>query len=93
MEAKYLTLGKRNQLTLPREVVAEGAVLYCCERRDDGSILLTPQVPIPAAQAYFWTKRWQEGEKKASADIRAGKVSRPLSADALFSDLDRKRRR
>jgi hypothetical protein len=93
MDAKYLTLGKRNQLTLPREVVAEGAVLYRCERREDGAILLTPQVPVPASQAYFWTKRWQEGEKKASDDIRGGKVRKFASADALSGHLDRKRRR
>ncbi len=93
MQAKYLTLGKRNQLTLPREVVAEGSVLYRCERMGDGSILLTPQVPVPAAQAYFWTRRWQDGEKKASADIGAGKLRKHVSADALSARLDRKRRR
>ena len=25
-------------------------------------------------QAWFWTKRWQQGEKEAEADIRAGRV-------------------
>lgn len=93
MEAKYLTLGKRNQLTLPREVVAEGAGLYRCERMDDGTIVLTPQIPVPAAQAFFWTKRWQDGEKKASEDIRAGKLRNHASSDALSAHLDRKRRR
>lgn len=93
MEAKYLTLGKRNQLTLPREVVAEGSVLYRCERMDDGTIVLTPQIPVPAAQAYFWARRWQEGEKKASESIHAGKLRKHASADALSAYLDHKRRR
>lgn len=25
-------------------------------------------------QAWFWTRRWQDGEKEAEADIRAGRV-------------------
>ena len=93
MEAKYLMLGKRNQITLPRETVAEGASLYRCERLEDGTIILTPQIPVPAAQAYFWTKRWQEGEKKASEDIRAGRVRTYASAEELIAQLDRDRKR
>ena len=93
MQAKYLMLGKRNQITLPRDAVAEGASMYRCERMEDGTIMLTPQVPIPAAQAYFWTKRWQEGEKKASEDIHARKLRRHASADTLGNHLDRKRSR
>ena len=93
METKYLMLGKRNQITLPRESVSEGASLYKCERLEDGTIILTPQVPVPAAQSYFWTKRWQEGEKKASRDVRSGRVHRHDDAASLAARLDRKRRR
>lgn len=88
-----MTVGKRNQVTLPQDFVAEGASLYRCERLEDGSLLLTPQIAVPAAQAYFWSKRWQEGEKRASEDIRTDKLRRHASAAALHSHLDRKRRR
>ena len=44
------------------------------EHRVDGSICLTPQVAIDRSQAYFWTKRWQEGERQAEEDFRAGRV-------------------
>lgn len=93
MKAKYLTLGKRNQVTLPRESVKEGTELFQCEVREDGSILLTPQVPIPASQAYIWTRRWQEGEKQASEDIRAGRLHRYESAEGLAAGLERRRKR
>ena len=53
---------------------------------------MTPQVPIPASQAYFWTERWQEGEQQASADIRAGRLSRFDSAEGLSADLERRRK-
>jgi antitoxin MazE len=39
-------------------------------------------------QAYFWTKRWQEGEKEADEDIKAGRVKVFESAEELFKDLD-----
>jgi hypothetical protein len=39
-------------------------------------------------QAYFWTKEWQEAEKEASADIKAGRVKKFNSADDLFEELD-----
>jgi len=93
VEAKYLQLGRRNQITLPRETVSEGISLYRCERLDDGTIILTPQVPVPASQAYFWTKRWQEGEVKASEDIKAGRVHRYPGPKQLIEGLERRRKK
>ncbi len=93
MNAKILMLGKRNQITLPREFIPEETTLMQCERREDGSLLLTPQVSIPANQAYFWTKRWQEGEREASEDIRSGRLHRHQSADELLTRLNRRRRK
>jgi len=31
---------------------------------------------IDPEQAYFWTKEWQEGEREADEDIKAGRVSK-----------------
>lgn len=87
-----MVLGRRNQITLPKEFIAEGATHYQCEKREDGSLVLIPQISIPASQAYFWTKRWQDGEKKASKDIRSGRMRAHDSAEKLFAHLDRKRK-
>ena len=39
------------------------------------------------SQAYFWTKMWQEAEKEADQDIKAGRVKAFDSADELLKDL------
>lgn len=42
------------------------------------------------SQAWFWEESWLVGEKRASADIAAGRLSGPFSsADEMFDDLDR----
>lgn len=33
-------------------------------------------IQIPKDQAWFWTKEWQEGEKEAEEDIKAGRVKK-----------------
>jgi len=33
------------------------------------------------SQAYFWTKEWQAAEKKATEDIKAGRVKRFASVE------------
>ena len=54
----------------------------------DGSIRLTPQVAIDRSQAYFWTKRWQDGENQAEEDIRSGRVQKFDNVDDLVADLE-----
>ena len=39
------------------------------------------------SQAYFWTKEWQEAEREASEDIKAGRVKEFNSAEELFEEL------
>ncbi len=88
MDPKEVLLGKRNQITIPKDFVAEGVSQYLCEKRDDGTLILHPRVSIPAHQRYYWTARWQKGEKKASEDIAAGRLKRHPSVSALAKDLE-----
>ena len=37
---------------------------------------IKPKELVDKSQAWFWTKEWQEGEKEANRDIKAGRVSR-----------------
>ncbi len=46
-----------------------------------------PKKLVDKSQAYFWTKRWQEAEKEADEDIRAGRVKAFDSVDELIEDL------
>ena len=39
------------------------------------------------SQAWFWSKNWQKGEKKAQEDIELGRVKRFDNASDLIKDL------
>jgi len=49
-----------------------------------------PKKLVDKSQAYFWTKRWQKGEKEAAEDIKAGRVKTFESVDELIKDLEQK---
>ena len=36
----------------------------------------------------FWTRKWQEGEREADEDIKAGRVKAFDSVEELISDLE-----
>ncbi|MFH1725732.1 MAG: AbrB family transcriptional regulator [Elusimicrobiota bacterium] len=87
MQAKEVVLGSRNQITIPKDFVDEGVTLFLCEKLEDGTIVLHPRVSIPAQQKYYWTARWQKGERQASGDIKKGRIRRHPSATALVKRL------
>lgn len=93
IQTKHITLGKRNQITLPKEFVPENTTLFECEQREDGSIVLTPQIAIPAHQAYFWTLQWQKGEKAASKDIREERLTQFKNSKEMFKELSKRRKK
>jgi antitoxin MazE len=82
-------LSNRGTLTLPRQLRTSSTSLYEARQRDDGTIELIPQQAVDAAQAWFWTERWQEMERDAQADIKAGRVRRYKGVASLLTDLDR----
>jgi AbrB family looped-hinge helix DNA binding protein len=87
-----LQIRSNGQITLPTAVrrkanLKEGDLLEIVVE-EDGSIHLTPQVTVDRSQAYFWTKRWQEGERQAEEDIKAGRVRKFDSVDDLIADLE-----
>ena len=57
------------------------------------TIELQPVLPIPADQAWFWTERWQAGEREADEDIAAGRVSHAMDVDDFLAHLERARQR
>jgi AbrB family looped-hinge helix DNA binding protein len=68
---------KKAQVTLPRSVrqelgIVEGDFLDIQVR--SGEIVLRVKKLVDKEQSWFWTNRWQQGEKEAEEDIRAGRV-------------------
>lgn len=65
----------QGRIVLPKPVRGKKKQYYTCETEVDGTVHLIPVVGvITSKQAYFWTKRWQEGEKQASQDLRHKKT-------------------
>ena len=81
----------KGQLTIPQDIreavhLEEGDPVEI-EVTADG-ILLRPKKLIDASQAWFWSSGWQQGEREASADIAAGRVTRSASPAAFLIALD-----
>ena len=81
----------KGQVTIPLDVreaahLKEGDPVEI-EITTDG-ILLRPQKLIDASQAWFWTREWQQSEREASDDIKAGRVTTFESAAAFVESLD-----
>lgn len=80
---------KKAQLTLPQSIrqelgIEEGDFLDASIQ--DGVILLRVKRLIDKSQAWFWTERWQQGEREAEGDIRSGRVQRfPNAKEAIAS--------
>ena len=86
----YSKVTRHGQVTLPasvrRELGVEEGDLVEIEVVDDKAVLM-PKKLVDKSQAYFWTKRWQEGERETDEDIKAGRVKVFDSVDELVKDL------
>ncbi len=56
--------------------------------RTDGVIELRPLLAIPADEAWFWTPEWQEMEREADEDIKAGRMSGPFTKSEARKHLE-----
>lgn len=84
-------LRKKNILTVPREIadrmhLAEGDEFIVTE--EQGRIVLTPALSIPADQAWFWTPEWQARIAEAEADRISGNSTVYASEDEFLAALD-----
>jgi AbrB family looped-hinge helix DNA binding protein len=92
MSKKVLAkVGKRGVLTIPASLrekwnIDEGEVVEIEETAE--GFVVRPKLLLDKAQAYFWTKEWQEKEREADEDIRAGRIRATKSAEDLIRTLD-----
>ena len=88
--SELIQVRKKAQLTLPLSVrkkvgVEEGDFMDVQVR--DGEIVLKLKKLVDKEQSWFWTKRWQQGEKEAEEDIKAGRVFEFPDADSAIASL------
>ncbi|MBI2908895.1 MAG: AbrB/MazE/SpoVT family DNA-binding domain-containing protein [Chloroflexi bacterium] len=87
--SELIQVRKKAQVTLPNSIrqalnIEEGDFLDAAVK--DGEIVLRVKKLVDKDQAWFWTRRWQEGEREADEDIRAGRVfSFPNAEEAIAS--------
>ena len=92
MPGSILKVQKNKNITLPMWLMQHfriGAGDFVRLEETKQGVLLRPAKLIDPSQAYFWTKEWQEGERDAEADIRAGRVKTFKNVKALMKDLRR----
>jgi len=86
----YSKLTRHGQITIPasvrKELGVEEGDLVEIEVVDEKAVL-TPKSLVDKNQAYFWTKKWQDAEKEADEDVRAGRVQGFDSVEELIKDL------
>lgn len=87
-----LQLRKNGQLTLPAsirsQVNVEEGDSFEVRVDEDGVICLVPLIVIERSQRYFWTNRWQEGEREADEDLRAGRYKDFDDIESLLEELE-----
>ncbi|MBN2185983.1 MAG: AbrB/MazE/SpoVT family DNA-binding domain-containing protein [Dehalococcoidia bacterium] len=82
------------QITLPKEIRIKTNMqpgdFVEVKLDEEGHIVLTLKKLVDANQAYFWSEEWQAGERKADADIEAGRMKRFKSAADAVKYLEGK---
>ena len=87
---------KKAQVTLPQSVrqalnIEEGDFLDV--RVEGGEIVLRVKKLVDKEQAWFWSKRWQEGEREAEEDIRSGRIHKFNNAKEAVAFLHKRARK
>ena len=87
----YSKVTRNGQITLPAPVrrsldIEEGDLIEI-EVIDEKAVL-SPKRLVDKSQAYFWTKKWQEGERAAEADIKNKRVKVFATVEELVKDLE-----
>lgn len=89
----FVTMQGRGTVALPAAVRKRyrldepGAQVEITER-EDGVLELRPTVAVPATEAWFWTERWQTGEREVDAHVQGGEIVVSETVEDLLADLD-----
>lgn len=87
----FIAVRDRGQISLPAAIREQfrlnepGAQVEVVVR--DGEIVLRPQISVEASQAWFWSEEWQQGERQADVEARAGAGKTSDSGEEFLADL------
>jgi AbrB family looped-hinge helix DNA binding protein len=91
--SELIQVRRKSQVTLPASVrkklgIEEGDYMDVQVR--GGEVVMRPKKLIDKDQAYFWTERWQQGEREVEADKAAGRVYHFDNVEEAIVFLDTK---
>jgi antitoxin MazE len=89
--AELVQIRKKAQLTLPMSIRRKLGIEvgdFMDIQIKDNEIVMRLKKLIDKDQAWFWTKRWQEGEKEADEDIKTGRVHSFPDVESAIKALD-----
>jgi len=89
-------ISPNGQIRIPKEVMERLRISsgdYLDFEFVDDKLIVKAKKLIDADQAWFWTKEWQEAERKAEEDIKKGRVSKAFSSAAEGISYLRKRKK
>lgn len=89
----YVAVQRRGTVALPpalrrRYRLDEPGAQVEITEREDGVLELRPVVAVPASEAWFWTERWQAGEREVDAHIATGEVTEHASGEDFLAHPD-----
>ncbi|MCI2429402.1 AbrB/MazE/SpoVT family DNA-binding domain-containing protein [Candidatus Acetothermia bacterium] len=79
-------VGARRQVTIPKEIIEQLGIKpgdYVEVTHRDHQVII-----VPAEDAWFWSREWQEKEREADEEIKAGRVKRFKNVEELIKDLN-----
>ena len=84
-------LKQKSQVTIPKALLKKlklkiGDKLDIKEK--NGKLIITPVIVIPKDQEWYWSKEWQEKEREAEENLKAGKVHAADDVDDLIKQLE-----
>ncbi len=93
-ESTFVGIQSRGLIALPagirkRHRLDEPGAQVEVTEREDGVVELRAHVPVPAAQSWFWTERWQKHEREVDGHVTAGEVETHATGDGFLAHLDR----
>jgi bifunctional DNA-binding transcriptional regulator/antitoxin component of YhaV-PrlF toxin-antitoxin module len=82
---------QKSQVTIPMTLLKKlklkiGDKLDIKEK--DGRLIITPVMVIPREQEWYWSKEWQEKERKADEELKSGKINSANDTDDLIEKLE-----
>jgi AbrB family looped-hinge helix DNA binding protein len=89
--SELIQVRRKAQVTLPLSVrkelgIEEGDYMDVQVRGSE--VVMRPKKLINKDQAYFWTERWQQGEREVDEHKAAGRVYHFDTADEAIAFLD-----